>query len=310
MFTKTEAQSRRFEQTCRRRRSGVRASLTLAGLVALAAGLVVAAPAQAGIPYATTFTHSAKSGQLKGGRLTLRGVAGRVTYVTNAGRSGRVSVRRLHRRVIVPGRPATGTLHVAGHRGGDEPTFRLSRPRYNAARRTVSYRARPLNKRRLPRRGARFGAASLSIVPHPQMMGGATGGSSCLTFVQNESNQNFQATEATLRGRRQGWIDLGPQYPHPDPADRGLGSQTDDNTSSWETGGNNPGDACSNTVLWQVVVDGGYFGPGVTISTSRDWGGSINTSCRADPPYGCSGGDDGNQRASWKITGGYPAAGR
>jgi hypothetical protein len=71
-----------------------RRSLTLAGLVGLAAGLAVAAPAQAGIPYATTFTHSAKSGELGGGRLTLRGVAGRVTYATNAGRSGRVSVRR------------------------------------------------------------------------------------------------------------------------------------------------------------------------------------------------------------------------
>ena len=160
MFADSKRRSGRFE-------NGGGRSLRVAGLAIVVAGLV-AAPAQAGTGYATTFTHSAKSGELKGGRLMLRGVGGRVTYVTNAGRSGRLSVRRLHRRVIVRGRPATGTLHVAGLRGGDEPVFRLSRPRYNAARRTVSYRAKSLSKRRLPGRGVRFGAASLSIVPHPR----------------------------------------------------------------------------------------------------------------------------------------------
>ena len=51
--------------------------------------------------------------------------------------------------------------------GGDALTFKLSRPRYSAAHRTVSYRAKPLNNKPLPRVG-RFGAASLSIVSAPQ----------------------------------------------------------------------------------------------------------------------------------------------
>ena len=66
---------------------------------------------------------------------------------------------------------ATGILHVAGHRGGDELTFQLSRPRYNAARHTVSYKIKRLGAGRLPSRGAqaagaprRFGPASLSMV--------------------------------------------------------------------------------------------------------------------------------------------------
>ena len=49
---------------------------------------------------------------------------------------------------------ATGTLHVAGHHGGDELTFKLSRPRYNAARRTVSYKIKRLGNGRLPSRAA------------------------------------------------------------------------------------------------------------------------------------------------------------
>jgi hypothetical protein len=252
-------------------KKGRRRSLTLAGLVVLAAGLVVAAPAQAGTPYATTYTHSAKSGELKGGRLTLRGVAGRVTYATNAGRSGRVSVRRLHRRVIVPRRPATGTLHVAGHRGGDEPVFRLSRPRYNAARSTVSYRARRLNKRRLPGLGARarrrFGPASLSIVPHPQMMGGASGGNSCVTTLQTLSDDAFQASSAPLSGN-QSW-----SYTNIEPDGSIIGPVAYYPSSIvWETDGDKPGDGCSNTVTWEDVTGGGP-NEGATIEITTSWEG-------------------------------------
>ncbi len=50
---------------------------------------------------------------------------------------------------------ATGTLHVAGHRGGDELIFKLSKARYDRARRTVSYRPKPLNNKPLPSRAAR-----------------------------------------------------------------------------------------------------------------------------------------------------------
>jgi hypothetical protein len=100
-----------------------------------------------------------------------------VTWAHNSGRSGVIAVRRLHRMLFSPKTPAaTGTLHVAGHRGGDELTFKLSNPRYNRARRTVGYRAKPLNHKPLPSRAAaqaagaarRFGPASLSMVAAPQ----------------------------------------------------------------------------------------------------------------------------------------------
>ena len=156
-----------------RRRRG---ALAAAGASMLA--LAVVSPASA----TTTVTHSAKSGELAGGRLILHGVRGKVTWTSDRGHSGRVSVRRLHRRGFAPRNPAaTGVLHVAGHRGGDEPTFKLSKPRYNRARRTVSYRAKPLNNKPLRGRTARaagvgsppsrFRAASLSVVPSPQLDG-------------------------------------------------------------------------------------------------------------------------------------------
>jgi hypothetical protein len=156
----------------------------------LAVGLAGAWEASA----ATVMTHSAKSGEYKGGRLILRGVGGRVSYAISSGRAGTVSVRRLHRRLFLPGLPATATLHVAGMRGGDEPTFRLTKPRYSASRRTVSYRAKPLDGKPLPSRAARasgyrasrrFGAASLSIVGHPRLTGGDNGGNDCQTNIGN-----------------------------------------------------------------------------------------------------------------------------
>jgi hypothetical protein len=140
------------------------------------------------------FEHSAKSGELDGGRLVLRGVNRRVTWVRNDSRSGVVAVRRLHRRLFLPGKPVFGTLHVAGHRGGDEPTLRLSRPRYNAARHTVSYKARPLNNKRLPGEAAgaaaaavrgSFGAASLSMV------GLAQTGADCMAAVRYDVGADF-----------------------------------------------------------------------------------------------------------------------
>jgi len=90
-----------------------------------------------------------------------------------------MAVRRMHRLVFSGAKPtATGTLHVAGHRGGEELTVTLSQPRYNAARDTVSYVVTRM-KGRLPGRAAgaagsarSFGAASLSIV------GAATSGPS------------------------------------------------------------------------------------------------------------------------------------
>jgi hypothetical protein len=124
----------------------------------------------------TVFVHSARSGKLSGGRLTLLGVMPRVTWTHESGRSGTMAIKGMHRMLFGPTTPeATATLHVAGHRGGDEPTFKLSQPRYNRARHMVSYKARPLDKKSLPGRAGRaaqaartFGAASLTIQGAPQ----------------------------------------------------------------------------------------------------------------------------------------------
>jgi hypothetical protein len=163
----------------------------LSGAAALAAALCSLAPttaasAQSGVG-SSVFVHSARSGELTGGRLTLRGVSRRVTAISSDGRSGVVSVTRLQSRLFLPGQPVTGVLHVAGFRGGDEPTFSLTQPRYNASRRTVSYVAKRLNTRHLPRRGAgaaqsstptQFGAASLSMAAPV-----GDGGNDCETSV-------------------------------------------------------------------------------------------------------------------------------
>jgi len=150
-----------------------------AGTVATALSVVGAGPAatvSAQSPSAggTVFVHSARSGELGGGRLALRGVGRLVTWSQPSGRSGVLSITRMHRLLFGSGNPAIGTLHVAGQRGGDELTFTLSNPRF--AHGTVSYQVRRLNHGRLRGRRARaaqsaqqFGAASLSIV------GGTTG---------------------------------------------------------------------------------------------------------------------------------------
>ena len=287
-----------------------RRSLPVGGLALVVAGVVATAPAAAGAPpghptpgYATVFTHSASSGQLKDGRLTLRGVSGRVTWATNAGRSGVVSVRTLHQ-LIVPGKPATGTLHVTGDRGGDELAFGLSRPRYNRSRRTVSYRAEPLNNHGLPGQRARaatasgqFGAASLSIVPDPSLTGGAGGGSSCLTFVENDANDTFTVTSSSL-GADQSWTDIG--YPTADPNGRFIGGMMGDQVTSWESEGNAPGDGCSNTVTL-----GDNQNRTITITTSETWGGSISGTCDVSqaPGLTCTGGSGGYPQESWSIGG-------
>jgi hypothetical protein len=193
MFADTRKRYGSFEH-CRRK------SVRAVGLVALAAGLLAAPATASAVPGgATVFVQSAKNGQLGGGRLVLAGVSGRVSWATNSGRAGVISLRRLHRRLIRPGKPATGTLHIAGQRGGQELAFRLSRPRYNPARHTVAYRAKPLAKRRAARaagfqRPRRFGAVSLSIIPHPALMGtGRQGGPTCIVSIDNETDIDLTA---------------------------------------------------------------------------------------------------------------------
>jgi hypothetical protein len=171
----------------------------LAGLVAAGASLAALAPATAAAtPDGTrTFVHSAKSGELEGGRLTLHGVGKNVTWASDDGSgSGSVRIRRLHRVRFGPLMPPlTGTLHIAGHRRGGEPAFKLSRPRYNASRQTVSYRAKPRRKRTVSARAAaaavprRFGASSLSMVADEDY---------CITTLDNNTGHPLILDSADL----------------------------------------------------------------------------------------------------------------
>jgi hypothetical protein len=157
----------------------------VAGVTAVVVG-VGAAPlfAQAPPPGHTVFVHSAPGGELGGGRLTLRGVGRRVTWAHESGRSGALLVERMHRLLFTSGRPAaTGMLHVAGHRGGDELSLKLTSPRYSATRGTVSYAVEQINNGRLPGGAAhaaggtqQFRAASLSIVGAAQVGSVQAGG--------------------------------------------------------------------------------------------------------------------------------------
>ena len=164
-------------------RSGVAGRLPVAWLVAIVAGwLVAASPAPAQTPPrdGTVFVHSATSGKLAGGRLTLLGVGSRVTWIHESGRSGVTAVTQMHQVVFTRTTPrAIGTLHVAGMRGGDELTFKLSQPHYDGKRHTISYKATLLNKKSLRGRAFRaagtartFGPASLTIQGAPQPMVG------------------------------------------------------------------------------------------------------------------------------------------
>ena len=182
MFTDHEERSGSLADTCRR--SGRRAWRAGAAprvivLVAvLAACLLAAGPAGAQAPPrdGTMFVHSAKSGELGGGSLTLHGVGRRVTCGPQQ-RPLRGDRRQAAASEALLADDPGGDRHAA--RGGPprrrRADFRLSRPRYNPSRRTVSYRVKRTNNGRLPSRAARaagvarqFGPASLSIVGAPQ----------------------------------------------------------------------------------------------------------------------------------------------
>ncbi|MFZ0387799.1 MAG: hypothetical protein WAL22_19200 [Solirubrobacteraceae bacterium] len=105
--------------------------------------------------------------------MTLRGVGGRARYVTDAGHSGTISLRRLHQRVFLPGKPPTGLLHIAGR--SHDLTFQLSKPRYSRSRGTASYTVKPLSGTSRLRPPAQFGDASLTIVPNRALFGGGGG---------------------------------------------------------------------------------------------------------------------------------------
>jgi hypothetical protein len=267
-----------------------RRSSRLAVLAAVAAALVALTPASA--HGATMFVHSARSGELAGGRLTLHGVGPNVTWTSTAGRSGVAPVARAHRRIFMLSAPATGTLHV-GHRGGDEPTFRLSRPRYNASRQTVSYRAKPLNNKPLRRRAARaggrrgarrFGAASLSIVPHSTVLNRVN----CYTTFVNATRTALQVgsvTKALTDGWDSGWF----------PPKLGLYVQANGG-DAWESYGIEV-QSCGNSVTYKIVGTTDT----ITFSMSLDGTEYSNTCTSTNPQFVCANQVDKPGYAEWNI---------
>jgi hypothetical protein len=200
---------------------GRRLTPAAAALVVFALPAVLALPgAASAAPSATTFVHSANSGELKGGRLTLRGVRRNVTWVDHAGRSGVVSVAALHRRLFgrlaPPGWPGSNTrlpaptaLLYVGQRPRRVAGLRLSQPRYSPARRTLSYRVTRLTgaATRAVRAGtdaaghaaqqsvpSQFGPASLSIAA----LGSPDDVFHCTTTVENDTDYTIEATASGL----------------------------------------------------------------------------------------------------------------
>jgi hypothetical protein len=276
MFTDAETPSESYERSCRR-------STTAALIAVLAAGIFAAAMRSASAASAATMVvHSAKSGELDGGQLTLHGVSGRVTYAIGSGHSGTMSVKRLHRRLFPPRKPAIGTLHVAGHRGGDEPTFRLSKPRYDAARRTVSYSVRPLANKPLPSGAAdaagfrtprHFGATSLSIVPHPTLASGSNGGNDCEALIENIGG--FQAADLELASSSQWDTDNWAASP---PSTIEINRSADVESDGALARG------CSFTTTWTRDVGGTTPVATITITVTWPWGDLPSSTCDIDNP--------------------------
>jgi hypothetical protein len=280
----------------------------LAAAALAAAGLIVLAPAAARANLVVV--HSAKSGTLAGDQLTLHGVGHRATWTTNSGRSGVVSIARMHRRLFLSGTPwATGTLHIAGQRGGQELALRLRRPRYNRARQTVRYRVKRLSKRRSARASGirprrRFGAASLSIVGAKLV--GDNGGNDCSVTIENNTPWPL---EASAEGK----------WPT-DTWDPGIGFQAvlaqGDSTEWGSDGGLWRG--CSVSGSWTVISDPDAppNPPQGTFNLNTTWlwngGGDSGTTCSPTTgSYYCqdlSSGAAGT--GSWELNYIYPSTGR
>jgi hypothetical protein len=258
-----------------------RAGLTvLAAAAFVVAGLLVVAVAGAAAASAggRMFVHSADSGQLKGGLLTLRGrgIGPRVTWVHGSGRSGVISVARMHRRLFERGkRPATGVLRVAGR----ELALRLSRPRFSASGHWVRYRAKRLAKRRraapasqaaFPRR---FGAASLSLVSDRRV--GDITGEACPMEIDNNTGSELWVLSASKWDTDNWTIQI------IDPR-----VQDGEFDFGWESVGAF-GRGCGNTVVFQVVDDPSVT---VTVNTTAQWWyiGVPDTSCTvSSAAYSC-----------------------
>jgi hypothetical protein len=223
----------------------------------------------------------------------LAGVSGRVSWATNSGRSGVISLRRLHRRLIRPGKPAIGTLHIAGQRGGNELAFRLSRPRYNAARHTVAYRAKPLRGHRAARaagfrRPGRFGAASLSVIPHPTLMGTSPqGGPTCSVKINNQSDRELTAADSDFQ--LIGTWHPAPPSTIPSPLEHGR------TQAAW---------AAVGTVGGRCLNAGTYTMAGIgKVTFSIDSADPSRASCDAPESYICVQMSQSGNEVVWQLVG-------
>jgi hypothetical protein len=193
-------------------------------------------------------------------------------------------------------------LHVAGHRGGDATSFRLIRPRYNAARRTVSFKARRLDSKRLPAGAAGtagiartrslfgtssqtgpssgFGPSSMTVASHPTVAPAPGLGNECFVEIVNGGPWPLTATTWSA------WdTDTWERYP-PEvgaPKDTPPWSQGDavlfGQRGTWVTfGGDVRG--CSNKVAfeWQDNPAPGTF----IIETTWPWGQGPTSTCNGD----------------------------
>jgi hypothetical protein len=277
---------------------GVWSSGRVVGLVAAAAGLLLVPPATAPAAPggATMFVHSATGGELSGGRLMLRGVGRQVTWVTNGGRSGVVSVARLHRRLFPAGAPAaTGMLHIAGQRPGRAVALRLSRPRYSGSRHQASYQARPMNNGPVAQVPRRFGAASLSILGAPGVLGGTSGGHDCAARLLNHTLDDVKVV-STSKLQTDVWrTEIRP----------GDAAAALTGIATWESsGGSLLG--CSNTVVWEFAGTPTQPGPPsgtFTITTTYPWTSPFSNSCTSsNPQFTCrAAGLDEAGQAAWEI---------
>lgn len=247
----------------------------LVGAVALVLPAAAFAPALLGnaraAPRPTTFVISAKGGKLQGHRLMLRGVAKRVTWVSHGepGRSGLVSITRLHRRLFAPFAPPgwpgsnqrgpapTAALQIAGDASTEVAGLKLRRPRYNASRHMVGYRVTTVRKRGQSQRAARasgistrrFGRASLSIVA----LGSPLDIYHCSTSVINGT---YYTIEASGEGKwdTDTW---NPGIPFQDTLLPGAYDVYGTDGGAWR--------GCGNSSTW-TIVDGPPGVQGVTFS--------------------------------------------
>jgi hypothetical protein len=264
--------------------------LRLVGVGMAAAALVALAPARSDAD--SMYVHSATSGKLAGGRLTLHGVGRSVTWTTTSGSAGVARIRRAHERLFPPGSPATGTLHIGGQSGGEESVFRLSKPRYSAPRHTVSYRAKPLAKRRAAVMAAaaatrRFGTASLSVVPHPSLGSGNNGGNDCQASIWNPPPGNPLILQSSSKWDTDDW--------NPAPSDR---IEVSDEPLIESEGGTWRG--CHWEAIWQA---GDWAtAPLITIEVSWPWTQLPTSTCTVSNPqlYQCVR-DDHSGTIGWDV---------